>query len=69
MKAAGGGARARPFPWGAVLDTGLCRLRLDPTRFWELSLVEFAAMTGAFALRPARLGRDGLEMLMRAFPD
>ncbi|WP_414901725.1 phage tail assembly chaperone [Rhizobium cremeum] len=52
-----------------MLDTGLCRLRLDPTRFWELSLVEFAAMTGAFAPRPARLRRDGLEMLMRAFPD
>ncbi|WP_280924015.1 phage tail assembly chaperone [Ciceribacter sichuanensis] len=69
MRAAGGGAGARPFPWGAVLDTGLCRLRLDPKLFWELSLVEFAAMTGAFAPRPARLRRVGLEMLMRAFPD
>ncbi len=69
MRAAGDKTGARPFPWGTVLDTGLCRLRLDPKRFWELSLVEFAAMTGAFAPRPVRLGRDGLEMLMRAFPD
>ncbi|WP_246225579.1 phage tail assembly chaperone [Paenirhizobium daejeonense] len=52
-----------------MLDTGLCRLRLDPKLFWELSLVEFTAMTGAFAPRPARFRRDGLEMLMRAFPD
>ncbi|MHA7970331.1 rcc01693 family protein [Rhizobium sp. CAU 1783] len=71
MSAAGGAAptTARAFPWDAVLDAGLCRLRLHPERFWTLSLVEFAAMTGAFAARPPVLGRASLEDLMRAFPD
>ncbi|MBW8285441.1 MAG: phage tail assembly chaperone [Rhizobium sp.] len=70
MRAAGGeAATARPFPWEAVLDAGLCRLRLSPSVFWGLSLIEFAAMAGAFAPRAARLSRAGLEGLMRAFPD
>jgi len=69
LRAAGGEAPARPFPWEAVLDAGLCRLRLPPGVFWDLSLVEFAAMAGAFAPRSARLSRAGLEGLMRAFPD
>jgi uncharacterized phage protein (TIGR02216 family) len=67
--AGGGGTTARAFPWDAVLDAGLCRLRLPPERFWTLSLVEFAAMTGAFAARPPGFGRASLEDLMRAFPD
>ncbi|PPJ47241.1 phage tail assembly chaperone [Rhizobium sp. KAs_5_22] len=69
MRAAGGEAAARAFPWEAVLDAGLCRLRLPPHVFWGLSLVEFAAMAGAFAPRPVRFSRAGLEGLMRAFPD
>jgi uncharacterized phage protein (TIGR02216 family) len=70
LRAAGGAAAtARAFPWEAVLDAGLCRLRLLPSMFWDLSLVEFAAMAGAFAPRPARLSRTGLEGLMRDHPD
>lgn len=70
MRAAGGeAAAARAFPWEAVLDAGLGRLRLHPHVFWGLSLVEFAAMAGAFAPRSARLSRAGLEGLMREYPD
>ncbi|SSC68001.1 phage tail assembly chaperone [Ciceribacter selenitireducens] len=69
MRAAGGEAPARIFPWEAVLDAGLCRLRLPPSVFWDLSLVEFAAMAGAFAPRSARLSRAGLVGLMRDYPD
>ena len=69
MRAAGGEAAARAFPWEAVLDAGLCRLRLHPHVFWGLSLVEFAAMAGAFAPRSVRLSRAGLEGLMRDYPD
>ena len=70
MRAAGGeAATVRAFPWEAVLDAGLCRLRLSPKRFWALSLIEFAAMTGAFSAGPARLSRAGLEGLIRDYPD
>lgn len=70
MRAAGGeAATVRAFPWEAVLDAGLCRLRLSPKRFWALSLIEFAAMTGAFSAGSARLSRAGLEGLIRDYPD
>ncbi|MHB0953630.1 MAG: rcc01693 family protein [Allorhizobium sp.] len=73
MTAAGGesagNAAPGPFPWGAAMHAGLCLLRLDPAIFWALSPREFAAMTGALAPRPARLGRVRLEALMRRFPD
>ncbi|GEO84383.1 MULTISPECIES: phage tail assembly chaperone [Alphaproteobacteria] len=59
----------RAFPWEAVLDAGLCRLRLDPTVFWGLSLAEFTAMAGGLARRGERLKREGLERLMSAYPD
>jgi len=70
LRAAGGEpATVRAFPWEAVLDAGLCRLRLHPNVFWALSLVEFAAMAGAFAPGSVRLSRAGLERLMRDYPD
>lgn len=72
MNAAGGEAGDAPsaaFPWERALHAGLCRLRLAPADFWKLTPREFAAMTGAFAPRPVRLDRAGLNALMHAFPD
>jgi uncharacterized phage protein (TIGR02216 family) len=60
---------ARAFPWDAVIHLGLCRLRLSPRDFWALTPVEFFAMAGGKRPREEVMARDGLEALMRAFPD
>lgn len=60
---------ARAFPWDAVIHVGLCLLRLSPRDFWALTPVEFFAMAGGARPREAMMARDGLEALMRAFPD
>jgi uncharacterized phage protein (TIGR02216 family) len=60
---------ARAFPWDTVIHVGLCRLRLSPRDFWALTPVEFFAMAGGTRPRDATMARDGLEALMRAFPD
>ena len=52
-----------------MLHAGLCLLRLDPDRFWRLSLVEFTAMSGGLAPRKPTLGRERLAALMARFPD
>jgi uncharacterized phage protein (TIGR02216 family) len=60
---------ARAFPWDAVLHVGLCLLRLSPRDLWALTPVEFFTMAGGAKPRGAAIGRDGLDALMRAFPD
>jgi uncharacterized phage protein (TIGR02216 family) len=60
---------ARAFPWDAVIHVGLCRLRLSPRDFWALTPVEFFAMAGGARPRDVAMARDGLEALMRVFPD
>jgi uncharacterized phage protein (TIGR02216 family) len=63
------GGTARAFPWDAVIHVGLCLLRLPPKDFWALTPVEFFAVAGGARTREAVMARDGLEALMRAFPD
>jgi uncharacterized phage protein (TIGR02216 family) len=60
---------ARAFPWDAVIHVGLCRLRLSPRDFWTLTPVEFFAIAGGARPRDVVMARDGLEALMRVFPD
>lgn len=70
LKAAGDGrGEAGAFPWTAALHAGLHLLRLDPTLFWRLTPIEFAAMTGRLAPRAARFERQALNALMHAYPD
>ncbi|WP_281015398.1 rcc01693 family protein [Martelella mediterranea] len=58
-----------PFPWCAVLHTGLCQLRLSPLQFWALSPIEFAAMAGHLAPATTYPNRQMLSELMKRFPD
>lgn len=58
----------RPFPWETVMTLGLSHLRLSPQVFWGLSLLELAAMAGAFG-EPVGLSRGEVETLMQRFPD
>jgi uncharacterized phage protein (TIGR02216 family) len=49
---------------------GFAVLRLSPDAFWRMTLNELAAAAAALAPPAAeRLARDGLERLMRRFPD
>jgi uncharacterized phage protein (TIGR02216 family) len=65
----GGKRRKRPpFSWRRCLSLGLGRLRLTPSVFWALSLVEWRATIDARFGAPA-LGRADFETLMRKFPD
>ncbi|NTE65611.1 phage tail assembly chaperone, partial [Agrobacterium tumefaciens] len=50
MNAAAGEATSRPFPWDAVIHTGLFLLRLSPETFWLMTPSEFFAMTGGNAV-------------------
>jgi uncharacterized phage protein (TIGR02216 family) len=61
--------RTEPFPWKAAMHAGFCLLRLSSRDFWTLTPLELSAMTGGMRPQGAALGRDGLEALMRAFPD
>lgn len=62
-------ARDAPaLDWRALMRAGLCHLRLPPTVFWALTPAELRLMLGQDSGdRP--LARDGLQALMRAFPD
>jgi uncharacterized phage protein (TIGR02216 family) len=51
------------------MHVGLCLLRLTPRDFWALTPVEFLAMSGGLRGRDAPLEREGLDALMKAFPD
>lgn len=68
MNAAAGEAATRPFPWSAVIHTGLCLLRLSSETFWRLTPREFFAMTGGNAV-PHGPDRQEMEAMMRRFPD
>lgn len=58
----------RALDWAGLMRAGLHGLRLTPDQFWRLTPAELALMLGQSATeRP--LGRNGLEELMRAFPD
>ncbi|WP_300549306.1 rcc01693 family protein [Roseovarius sp.] len=56
------------FDWHVLMRAGLHGLGLRPAEFWALTPVEFRLMLGrAGGVRP--MARDGLEALLRAFPD
>lgn len=58
-----------PFPWGAVLHTGLCLLRLPPSVFWAMSPREFFAAAGGLMPHGKAPSRSRFEALAAAFPD
>ena len=56
------------FDWPALMRAGLHGLGLRPAEFWALTPAELRLMLGqAGGVRP--MARDGLEALLRAFPD
>ncbi|HCD84682.1 phage tail assembly chaperone [Agrobacterium deltaense] len=72
MSAAAGEAddgAPRPFPWEAVIHTGLCLLRLSSETFWRLTPREFFAMTGGARAISRTIDRLAMETMMRRFPD
>jgi uncharacterized phage protein (TIGR02216 family) len=59
----------RPFPWDAVMHTGLGLLRLSPTTFWALTPLEFFALAGGMRAGRGGMGRAVMDGLMGRFPD
>jgi uncharacterized phage protein (TIGR02216 family) len=60
----------QPFPWKAAIGFGLGVLKLPPEAFWRMTPRELAAAIEAVRGRTlAPLPRDGLEDLMRRYPD
>ena len=55
------------FDWAALARAGMTGLRLTPDQFWALTPAELKLMLGQG--ERAVMQRDGLEALMRAFPD
>jgi uncharacterized phage protein (TIGR02216 family) len=59
-----------PFPWAAAMRFGLGRLRLSPQEFWSMTPLELvAAAEGYLGVGAPTLGLEGLQHLMRQFPD
>lgn len=56
------------FDWPALMRAGLRVLGLKPAEFWALTPAELRLMLGE-AKGNAPLARDGLDALMRAYPD
>lgn len=56
------------FDWPALMRAGLHGLRLTPGQFWALTPAELRVMLGE-AQGMAPMAREGLEALMRAWPD
>ncbi|MCZ4354196.1 phage tail assembly chaperone [Roseovarius aestuarii] len=56
------------FDWPALMEAGLKGLGLRPAEFWALSPAEFRLMLGE-TKHAAPMARDGLEALIRAYPD
>ncbi|MEL7114215.1 MAG: rcc01693 family protein [Pseudomonadota bacterium] len=54
--------------WPGLLRAGLYGLKLKPAEFWALSPIELMVMLGREGSAGA-LTRDGLEALLRDFPD
>jgi uncharacterized phage protein (TIGR02216 family) len=60
----------QPFPWAAAMRFGLGRLRLSPQEFWSMTPLELvAAAEGFLGVGAPTLGLEGLQQLMRQFPD
>ncbi|KJS41684.1 rcc01693 family protein [Roseovarius sp. BRH_c41] len=56
------------FDWPALMRAGMQGLGLKPAEFWALTPMELRLMLGERqGVQP--LARDGLEALLRAFPD
>lgn len=56
------------FDWPALMRAGMQGLGLRPAEFWALTPVELRLMLGErTGVRP--MARDGLDALLRAFPD
>ncbi|MBP1850902.1 phage tail assembly chaperone [Rhizobium halophytocola] len=66
---AAGASERETIPWDAMLHAGLSLLRLEPKKFWTLTLPEFVALTGGLAGRGERFGRTRLAALMARYPD
>jgi uncharacterized phage protein (TIGR02216 family) len=61
---------SQPFPWAAAMRFGLGRLRLSPKEFWSMTPLELAASAEGFlGVGAPTLGLEGLQQLMRQFPD
>ena len=56
------------FDWPALMQAGLRGLGLKPAEFWALTPAELRLMLGEPGGN-APLARDGLDALMRAYPD
>lgn len=56
------------FDWPALMRAGIHGLGLRPEEFWALTPVELQIMLGQGAAAPA-LTRQGLDALLRAYPD
>lgn len=56
------------FDWPALMRAGMQGLGLRPSEFWALTPMELRLMLGERA-GVAPMARDGLEALLRAFPD
>ena len=60
----------QPFPWKDAIGFGLGVLKLPPESFWRMTPRELAAAIHAVRGRAgAALPREGLDDLMRRFPD
>lgn len=62
----------RRLDWPGLTRAGLHELGLTPKVFWDLTPVELMVMLGRDALEQPEsdvLTRNGLEALLRAFPD
>jgi uncharacterized phage protein (TIGR02216 family) len=59
-----------PFPWQQAMQFGFGVLRLSPDAFWRMTPRELAHAIAAVrgGVVPP-LDRDGLNALMRRFPD
>ena len=59
----------RAFPWDEAMRLGFGVLRLSSREFWGLTPRELAAALGAGGRRGAPPSRNGLDEMMRRFPD
>lgn len=69
MAAVGPVRSPTPFPWAAVMDLGLARLRLSPTQFWAMTPAELLAAAGKGGGATEPPDRGTLEALMARWPD
>ena len=58
----------KSFDWPALMQAGMRGLGLSPQSFWALTPAELRLMLGEGSGQTP-LARNGLDALMRAFPD